>query len=131
MRISQLIVVFIGATENLSWELRTLVEMGRVNVLIVLFPETKFWLPAMHSRDTGIRLEKLFENFTNTPWAGPLRGLRDYSTLRAIVFTLNGGIVAIRSDTLSRTSYQLAAIVAHYVAINKDSAISQPTRNED
>lgn len=86
------IVMYLGTTQWVNWELRQVIDSGRVT-----------------------RLEHLRAAFRHTPWNEELMATResDFGRVRAMLFRLDGSMVMITSRSRSRDSCHLAVLIAH------------------
>lgn len=112
------IIMYSGATEWVNWELRKVVESGRTDSLILMFPEIKTWRPSRRKRDIATRVACLRAVFKDSPWDEELMEFTDFSHLRAMLFRADGSMMMIRSRSRSRDSYHLAALIAHHQLLN-------------
>jgi hypothetical protein len=55
--------------------------------------------------------------FKATPWEEELLQFDDFAGLRAMLFRPDGSMVMVKSESRSRDSYHLAALVAHLILI--------------
>jgi hypothetical protein len=110
-----LIIMYSGKTDWVQWELAKLIEMGRIQNLILMIPEYK---REDKTKDASVRIERLRDIFKNTKWSGSLVGLEGFQDLRALFFDYDGSLVVIKSRPRNRDSYHLAALVVHYIILS-------------
>lgn len=113
MNEASVIIMYSGTTQWVNWELRQIIERGRATNLILMFPEIKGWRPSRRRKNIVARVEKIREVFKDTPWNEELMAFSDFTGLRAMLFRADGSMVMVRSRSLSRDAYHLAALVAH------------------
>jgi hypothetical protein len=113
MREAAVIVMYCGTTKWVNWELRQVIESGRIANLILMFPEAKAWRPGVRRRDVSARAEQIRAMFKETPWNEEVTEFADYAHLRAMLFRADGSMVMVRSRSRSRDAYHLAALIAH------------------
>lgn len=116
---SQLIVMYAGKTPWVNWELRQVLRGPGAERLLMLFPEMKGWWPSRIRADLKQRYELLKVAFKGTPWEEELAAWTDLEGLRGIVFNKDGSAVIIRSQSANRDAYHLAAVVGHYVLLER------------
>ncbi len=117
---SSLIIMYSGKTNWVNWELAKIIEMGRVQNLILIMPQPGGW--RCSPRDISARFDRLREAFKNTRWCKSIESIQDLEDVRALLFGVNGSIVVINSRPCNRDSFHLAALVAHYLILNHYSA---------
>lgn len=116
---ASLIIMYSGKTHWVNWELAQVIEMERVANLILMTPEIKDRLYADPNEEISTRIERVKEIFKNTRWSGALAAFRDFQDARAILFEGDGAIIVIKSRPRNRDSYHLAALIAHYIILNR------------
>lgn len=126
MRDASVIVMYSGKTEWVNWELRKVVDNGRVGQLILLIPEIKGWRRGKKKLDLQARVEQLRGVFKGTPWAEELEAWRDFDKLRAMLFRADGSMVMIKSRSKSRDAYHLAALVSHHLLLTPKQLAELP-----
>jgi hypothetical protein len=111
---ANLILMYLGKTYWINWEMAKIIEKKRVSNLILLVPELK------RSRfdQTTPRFECIKYVFSQTIWSERLLEVKQFHSVRAMLFRADGSVVVIRSRPRNRDSYHLAALVAHYVMLN-------------
>jgi hypothetical protein len=111
------IVFMAGTTHWADWELKQIIATGHVDKLIIVFPEAP---GAPESRLKAIR-----EAFSDSPWEAALVDVGPPLDVRSICFDRTRCIV-VSSEPNSRVSYQLGALVAHYLMLqrHRDHTIS-------
>ena len=117
MRGAALVVMYAGRTPWVNWELARVIENPGATRLLLLVPEIKGWRRARRQDELQARYGQLREAFAGTPWHEELMAWDDVAGLRAMIFNADGSMVMIRSNSRSRDSYHLAALVAHYVLL--------------
>ncbi|MEZ2293502.1 hypothetical protein [Variovorax sp. RCC_210] len=119
---SSLIVILVGVTAWVDWELRQVLTRKLECKLLVCFPQ--MGLPNFFARDRRLRsreavarmrLDTLQAAFVGTDWHAQLMTLQDPTTLRCIVYRPDGQVVAIRAKSKSRNSHHLAALIGCYL----------------
>lgn len=111
------VVMIVGKTQWIDWELRRIIEKAQVAKLILLFPERAS--PFDRSQDLGDRLSTVSRAFENSKWSTALSNISQAGRLRAIIFERDGTITTVRSKIYSRDSIHLAAIIAHYCLLER------------
>lgn len=119
MRDASVIIMYAGKTNWVNWELRQVIEAGRATRLILLVPEVKGWRAAKRRLDLDGRIVQIREAFRGTPWQEELAAWDDIAGLRAMLFVEDGSMVMVRSQSRSRDSYHLAALIAHLVMLER------------
>lgn len=114
-----LVVMYAGRTPWVNWELARVIEKPGATRLLLLVPEIKGWRKARRQDELRARYGQLREAFAGTPWHEELMAWDDVAGLRAMLFNADGSMVMIRSNSRSRDSYHLAALVAHYVLLTR------------
>jgi hypothetical protein len=118
LRESSLVVVMVGVTPWIGWELKKVVDLSLPAKLIVMFPQVrrkKLW---KQDNSCPARLAAVRSAFANTPWE---RGLADLvergqsERIRSIMFHSTGRVTAVVSKVKNRESYHLAAILAYHL----------------
>ena len=100
MHEARLIVMVLGTTESVQWELRTLKADGLLGRLILLMPPV--------AADERIERWRLATDcLAGTPWHEPLVQT-DPRRLLAVRFAANGGLVPMTSTRRSERDYDLA-----------------------
>jgi hypothetical protein len=113
---ASLIVVMVGTTHWIAWELKKIVDLSLAEKLIVVFPQTK--TPIWKRDVSSQRLEVVRQAFSGTPWEAGLVGVRDEvrpKRARSIIFRPNGRVLCVTSRPRNRESYHLAALISQYV----------------
>jgi len=116
---AQLISIFVGSTKWVNWEISQIISLNLTDRLLLLMPESRFWLPWKHIRAMEQRLAMLKQAMASTPWSAALSQLDRAWSVRAIVLERDGSISLIRSVLRNRDSYQLAAVMAHHMILNR------------
>lgn len=131
MKSAQLIVLMIGITEAVHWELNQLIELRLTHKLVVGFPELRAYPFAkkkcLRSRKSNAlaRLEVLQSSVEGTQWAAAMRMIRDPLAVRSLVLEPDGGVTVLRSKSRGRGSYHLAVLLGEYLA-RRDTASRGP-----
>lgn len=120
---ANVIVMYAGWTNWLSWELAKIIETGNISKLILIIPEVNGEARAIRAEHISLRIEHLKQVLKNTMWYKSLINLDNMEDIRAILFKDNGTIIAIRSELHNRDSYHLAALIAHYILMNPENII--------
>jgi hypothetical protein len=122
MNDASMIVVVIGVTAWVDWELRQVLTRNLEHKLLICFPQ--MGLPNIFAKDARFRsrkklararLETLQAAFAGTAWHAQLMALDDPVALRSIVCLPEGRIVAIRARSRSRNAHHLAALTGCYL----------------
>jgi hypothetical protein len=111
------IIMIIGQTQWVDWELRKILEKDQLQKLILLFPERRSWFS--RGNDFGNRLSTVSRAFENSKWSASLSNISKPTQLRAIIFEKDGATTTIRSKIYNRDSIHLAAIIAHYCLLDR------------
>jgi len=117
MKSAKVIIMYSGKTHWVNWELQKVLENKCVTRLILIIPEVKDRRKSKRKAEISARVDRVQEVFKNTPWEKALLQLDDLTTLRAMLFHLDGTMVIIKSRSRSRDSYHFAALVAHQILI--------------
>jgi hypothetical protein len=115
---AQLVVLTAGNTTAVNLELRMILDFGHVEKLIILLPEDGI---SRRRRMQGAeaRLKQLRIAVKGTPWVDALGSVSPAIHLRAVILQPGGKIVTIVSRSPNRESYQLAALIGHFVRITE------------
>jgi hypothetical protein len=116
---AQLIAIFVGSTKWVNWEISQVISLNLTDRLILLMPESRFWLPWRHSSAMKQRLAMLAQAMASTSWSAAISQVGRAWSVRAIVLERDGRICVIRSVPRSRDSYQLAAVIAHHMVLKR------------
>jgi hypothetical protein len=116
---AQLISIFVGSTKWVNWEISQVISLNLTDRLILLMPESRFWLPWRHSSAMKQRLAMLAQAMASTPWSAAISQVGRARSVRAVVLERDGRISVIRSVLRSRDSYHLAAVIAHHMILKK------------
>ena len=112
-----LIVVMIGRTHWVEWELRRTIERGHPGKLIIVFPQSRKNRFFGYRREVVERLAVIRAAFNETEWNEPLRSIPNAKNLRGLAFLPGGRLVAVTSFARNRESYHLAALICHDVQL--------------
>lgn len=115
---ANVIVMYAGMTNWVNWELAKLIETGNILKLILIIPEVAGEARAVRAENVSMRIERLSQVLKNTKWSFSLAELRNIEDLRAMLFRDDGTIVMVRSKPHNRDSYNLAALIAHYMMLS-------------
>ena len=121
MREAGLIIMYSGKTHWVNWELRQVVENKCATRLILMFPEIKAWSRSKRNDEISARVEQIRQVFKNTPWEEELLEFSDFPGLRAMLFRPDGSMIMVKSQSRSRESYHLAALIAHQNLLEPDN----------
>jgi hypothetical protein len=116
---ANIIVLYAGTSRWINWELEKVIDMGQAEKLILLIPEVKAKDKAGRTQEVSARLGRVRGIIKNTSWAGAVTALRDGPDIRALVFEPDESLTVMRSGLGNRDSYHLAALVAHYLIVNR------------
>jgi hypothetical protein len=111
MAAAAVIVVQVGKTKSVTWELGRLIEGNHLHKVILLLRPGR-WVLRLR-RDIRLRLDHLREPFAGTPWSGAFAAIACSNTVRAVSFASDGALVVIRSKSLSFDVYHVATLMAH------------------
>jgi hypothetical protein len=131
MDISSAIVFMPALTHWTGWELEQVIARGHVRKTVLVFPEffRFFPFPGCRKRDARLRVAQLRERLTGTPWFAAIDKLEAPLRLRALLLHEDGDVTAIMSRPKNRSSYHIAALLAHHILITGHrSAIAPPPR---
>lgn len=100
---AQFIVMFVGLTDGLQWELQTLIEKRHEHKLVLILPPGQ-----QHHK---ARCDWVRACFTNTPW-GPALARANLAKARAIHLQVGNALVVINSAQGSVDETRAAVVVA-------------------
>lgn len=123
------IVLYAGKTHWVNWELARIIDANGIGKLILLVPELK-GSRRKRLEETTQRFNNVKQIFQNTLWSSSLNGLTDLVKVRAITFSADGSITAIKCNFRNRDSYHLAALIAHYLNLSVSESLSMTAKNE-
>jgi hypothetical protein len=116
---ARVIVVMAGISTWVNWEMRQVIDREYSSKMILLFPPRAWWSRVYMFQSSLVReterLKKVQEVFSQTAWAPALARLTDAHRIRSVVFNSNGSITVVSSRSRNRSSYHLAAVLAHYL----------------
>jgi hypothetical protein len=115
---SRLVLMLLGTTKWVSWELQTLIDLGHARKTLLIFPPLSTG-PSRKLSGRAERMNSLSIILGETAWASTLSNLQENHEaehIRAIVFEPEGGLTAVISRPDNRDSYHFAALVAQYFA---------------
>jgi hypothetical protein len=115
---ASLIIMYAGKTHWVNWELAKVIEAEQIANLILLIPELK-GSRCQRDEEITLRFERVRHVFRDTIWSKSLADLPSLQHVRAITFCEDGLVFVIKSRPRNRDSYHLAALVAHYLILNK------------
>jgi hypothetical protein len=128
MERSSLIILMIGRTHWIDWELRRVIELGYTGKLMILFPQVrpprwKFSWRTGRMQDAEDRLTVIRKGFEGTPWESGLYwpDVFEPSNLRSLAFLPGGEVVVVTSRPRNRESYHLAALIARHAQLRAQS----------
>lgn len=122
---AQLIVVMVGTSKWLAWELDQILSRGYASKSMVLLPDVRgFWFTRGRRREE--RVNHLVALLAATAWGPAISELSAQARrrLRAVALREGGGVVTILSRSGSRDSHHLAAIVADHVIRGPDAPLA-------
>lgn len=122
MKEAQVIIMYAGTTEWVSWELRKIAECGRSTDLILMFPQTKLLTSWSRERDVVARIDSVREVYKDSAWEEELSEYRDFTKVRAMLFRIDGSMIILKSRSRGRDAYHLAALIAHYLLLHPASS---------
>ncbi len=120
---ASVIVLFVGTTESVNWELRHVIDRGYLDKLILLFPQMQRRFESLVFRGRGVeqdaaeRLAKLKADFRGSLWERAISELSHPKDIRAISFDPDGAVTLVSCRSRNRDSYHLAAMVTHYLQL--------------
>lgn len=121
MDASCLIVVLLGVTHWVEWELRQILERGHVHKLILCFPQVTTNMFSRDKRlrtrkgDASARLDTLKATFANSPWAAALSAIPKPQHIRSLVFERDGSVIVVTARSRTRNAYHLAILIGHFL----------------
>jgi hypothetical protein len=101
---AQLISIFVGPTNWVTWEISQVVSLNLTDRLITAMKQ---------------RLATLVQAMASTPWSAALNQMAGARSVRAILLESDGSILVIRSVLRNRDSYHLAAAIAHHLILKR------------
>jgi hypothetical protein len=118
---SQLIVMLAGLTDWLAWEMKKVVEHGRADKLLLIFPKPsapakgtnradRIKFPGKNTRE---RYAHALSAFAGSKWERAIASIADPERLLAIRFRPDYSIVAVVSKVRTKDAYDLAAEMLH------------------
>jgi hypothetical protein len=115
---SRVIIMLVGTTHWVSWELDAVVKSGRALRLVCIFPRSIFVGSKGRSRksigeQTLERVEKVKFAFKDTPWSEPLANVAQPEHIFATTFDPSGAIHVVRCRYATKDAFDLAAQIAH------------------
>jgi tetratricopeptide (TPR) repeat protein len=117
MNTSNAIVVLVGTTRWVDWELSKIVETANVGKLLLFFPPTQAgwsWsTKAKRQKDQLARYQTAKAAFANSIWAAAFEKIDRPDTLIGARFHASGAITVVRSRQRNNDAYHLAAIILH------------------
>ena len=116
---SSLIIVMIGSTHWVGWELERIIELGHTAKLILLFPETRKWFPSRRRKAAEQRLQVVRRAFAGTPWSTALKFLTKPERIRSMIYLPSGGLVTVVSSSRNRESHHMAALIAQHLRVSE------------
>ncbi|NJM33692.1 MAG: FHA domain-containing protein [Rhodomicrobium sp.] len=125
---SDTIVLVLGVSYWLNWELDQVITNRYWNKLIILFPEEAQLFEGINSQDRAVeRRDYLILAMKGTRWATALDGLRsiDPKDLRSIILHGDGDATVIVSKLRTRDAYHASAILAHYLLLRSQGQIEK------
>jgi len=119
MSASSSIVMYLGSSQWVTWELAKVVNTGRAAKLILMFPEMTAWRSPHRTVSAELEARMIYarQAFVNTKWGRALTACQDPQDVRALLFRSDGSVIAIKSGPTNRDSYHLAALLAHYILL--------------
>jgi hypothetical protein len=118
MEQSRMIVMLVGTTHWVGWELETVVRLGYPSQLLCIFPRPIFFgskrgVRKSVNEQTLERLEKVKHAFQGTPWSLALANIAQPQDLFAMTFAPSGTIQAVRCSYYTKDAFDLAAQIVH------------------
>ena len=130
MESSSVIVMFVGTTEWIGWELKRIIEGGWAEKLILLFPPlqpvTGLWYRRWLKKqkpDISKRFEHAKSCFADTPWEEAWRNIAQPDTVLCASLDASGELQVIRSERRSKDAYELCAKMAHLRLLNRQEGL--------
>lgn len=114
MQQASLIVMYVGRTTWVNWELGRVLDSGRQHSLILLFPEVRHFSPWSRKHDFLSRMEELRQAFKGTAWEEEIAACDGVGDWQALVLRRDGSLLVVKSRSRSRDSHHIAALVAHH-----------------
>lgn len=119
MQRCRLIVLAVGPTPAVTWELSQILRNGHLTKLILVVPPGrrvpywKFWLRRTVREDREARVRLLLDSFSGTPWAPDVHSIDWDRTIVAHTHA-DGRFVAIAARRPVDVDYQMAFVLAFY-----------------
>ena len=120
-----LIVLMIGRTHWVDWELRRTIERGYAGKLIIVFPQSRKIRFFGYRREVRERFAVIRNAFSETEWNEPLQSIPHARNLRSLAFLPGGRLVAVTSFARNRESYHLAALMCHDAQLQARGLVPQ------
>lgn len=112
------IVIFLGRSHWIKWELAKVFEARRMQHTILVLPEVKAWSRANRFSDLSRRMALLRAVCHEQEWGRAMGAVWDFTSLRTLIFQPNGSVLTVVSGSFGRDSYHLAVLIAHYLILN-------------
>lgn len=103
---SRFIVLVIGLTEGVIWEIKRAIELDVVSKLIIVFPYIDIEIQSQH-------WDLLSELFSETRWGQGFSDLRQNKTL-FLLFSNNGEVIEITGNKDNQLSYEIGMVFSLY-----------------
>jgi hypothetical protein len=100
---AQYIVMFVGLTDGLQWELQTLIERGHEHKLVLVFPSGE--------REHEARCDWVRARFDHTPWGHAL-ARANLTKAKVLYVQLGNALVVVNGAQGSADETRAAVIVA-------------------
>lgn len=126
-----LIVIMIGRTHWVNWELRQTIERGYADKLIIVFPQSRKSRFFGYRGDVEERFAVIRNAFSETEWNEPLQSIPHAKNLRSLAFLPDGRVVAVTSFARNRESYHLAALVCHDAQLQNRGVVSPAQKTSE
>ncbi|WP_088342829.1 MULTISPECIES: FHA domain-containing protein [Rhodomicrobium] len=126
---AETIVLMLGVSYWLNWELEQVIARRYWHKLIIIFPEeTQRYLRENSQDRAKERRDYFLAAMRGTRWASALNELQsvDARRIRGIVLHTEGDVTAIVSSLRTRDAYHAGAILAHYILLKSRKAVEQP-----
>jgi hypothetical protein len=134
MQAANVIVMFAGMTNWLSWELMKVAEGEHAEKLLLIFRKGVSVLSAGYGAtrfaeekdNSAARFEAVRDAFYHTKWSPALAKIEKTDTLCAIAFHSAGSLTVVRCELTTNDSYHLGALVGHFRMLTAQPGSSQP-----
>ncbi|MGB0054400.1 MAG: RDD family protein, partial [Terracidiphilus sp.] len=114
MQSSSAIVLVVGTTKWIDWELKKIFDLGDLEKLVLIFPPVRKRLRGRAEKEAGLHLAAAQTALKGTKWEESMAELGDPLRLRSLVFHADGAVEVVVCRSRNILSYEWAAFLAHY-----------------